>query len=72
MLQLESFPVITIKNVVAEGNFLVVESTRKASTKNGKAYDQTYCDVFQFNHEKLQKITTYLDTAFSNEALNEN
>jgi len=33
MLQLESFPVITIKNVVAEGNFAVVESTRKASTK---------------------------------------
>ncbi len=70
MLQLESFPVITIKNVVAEGNFVVVESTGKATTKNGKPYNQTYCDVFHFYNGKLQEITTYLDTALSNEAIN--
>ena len=67
MLQLESFPVITIKNIVAEGNYVVIESTGKAITKNGKPYNQTYCDVFKFNEEKLIKITTYLDTALSNE-----
>lgn len=72
MLQLESFPEITIKNVVAEGNCVVVESTGKARTKNGKPYNQTYCEVFRFNNEKLQEITTYLDTALSNEALSEN
>jgi len=72
MLQLESFPVITIKNIVAEGNYVVVESTEKAKTKNGKPYNQTYCDVFQFSGEKLLEITTYLDTALSNEALSEN
>lgn len=71
MLQLESFPIITIKNVVAEGDFVVVESTGKARTKDGKPYNQTYCDVFQFNGEKLHEITTYLDTALSNEVLNE-
>jgi ketosteroid isomerase-like protein len=47
MLQLESFPVITIKNVIAEGNYVVVESTGKAKTKKGKFYNQTYCDVFK-------------------------
>ena len=72
MVQLESFPVITIKNVIAEGNHVVVESTGKAKTKNGKPYNQTYCDVFQFNGEKLHEITTYLDTALSNEALSGN
>ncbi len=72
MLQLESFPVITIKNVVAEGNCVVVESTGKATTKSGKSYNQTYCDVFKFNNENLQEITTYLDTALSDKAINEN
>jgi uncharacterized protein len=68
MLQLESFPVITIKNIVTEGNYVVIESTGKATTKSGKPYNQTYCDVFYFKNEKLQELTTYLDTAFSNEA----
>ena len=68
MLQLQSFPVITIKNIIAEGNNVVVESTGKATTKSGKPYNQTYCDVFRFENEKIQEITTYLDTALSNES----
>jgi uncharacterized protein len=67
MLQLESFPIITIKNIVTEGNYVIIESTGKATTKKGKPYNQTYCDVFRFNNEILQEITTYLDTALSNE-----
>ena len=69
MLQLESFPVITIKNIVAEGDYVVIESTGKATTRNGKPYNQTYCDVFRFKDQTLQEITTYLDTAPSNESL---
>lgn len=69
MLQLESFPVITIKNVVAEGDYVVIESTGRAKTKSGKPYNQTYCDVFKFQDEKLQGITTYLDTALSNQSI---
>ena len=68
MLQLESFPVITINNIVAEGDYVVIESTGEAKTKNGKPYNQTYCDVFKFKDEMLYEITTYLDTALSNEA----
>jgi ketosteroid isomerase-like protein len=69
MLQLESFPVITIKNIVTEGDYVIVESTGEAKTKNGKPYNQTYCDVFRFNEGKLQEINAYLDTALSNESL---
>jgi uncharacterized protein len=69
MLQLESFPLVTIKNIVAEGNYVVVESAGEAKTKNGKPYNQTYCDVFKFNQEKLVEITTYLDTALSNKSV---
>jgi len=67
MQQLESFPVITIKNIVAEGDYVVIESTGKATTKNGQPYNQTYCEVFTFKGEQLIEITTYLDTALSNE-----
>ena len=69
MAQLEKFPKITIKNVVGEGDFVVVESTGKGRTKSGKPYNQSYCEVFRFTNEELQEITTYLDTALSVEAL---
>ena len=65
MLQLESFPVITLKNVISEGNLVVVESTGKATTKEGKPYNQSYCDIFRFVGEQLQEVTTYLDTALN-------
>jgi uncharacterized protein len=68
MIHLENFPVIEIKNIVAEGDYVIIESTGKATTKNGKPYNQTYCDVFKFAGEKLKEVTTYLDTALSNEA----
>jgi uncharacterized protein len=69
MQQLQSFPVITIKNIVGEGELVVVESTGEAKTRSGKPYNQTYCEVFRFNNGRLQEITTYLDTALSKEAL---
>jgi ketosteroid isomerase-like protein len=69
MTQLQSYPAITIKNIVQEGNCVVIESTGEAKTKKGKLYNQAYCEVFRFDNEKLQEITTYLDTALSKEAL---
>ena len=65
MSQLQSYPVITIKNIIAEENFVVIESTGKAKTKSGQPYNQHYCDIFKFENERLQEITTYLDTALS-------
>jgi uncharacterized protein len=67
MQQLESFPVVTIKNIVAAGHYVVIESTGEAKTKKGNPYNQTYCDVFKFNGEVLKEVTTYLDTALSNQ-----
>jgi ketosteroid isomerase-like protein len=69
MTQLQSFPVIKIKNIISEGDYVVIESTGEAKTIEGKSYNQVYCEVFRFDNEKLQEITTYLDTALSKEAL---
>ena len=68
MAQLQSYPKITIRTIVAEGDVVVVESTGEARTRSGKPYNQAYCEVFRFRNEELQEITTYLDTALSAEA----
>jgi uncharacterized protein len=69
MQQLESYPLITIKNIVADGNCVVIESTGEAKTKQGTPYHQTYCEVFTFREGKLAEIMTYLDTALGRETL---
>ena len=69
MTQLEAFPQTTIRNVIGEGDFVVVESTGEARTRSGKPYDQTYCEVVRYTNGELQEIATYLDTALSAEAL---
>lgn len=69
MLQLETFPIITIKNLISEGDYVVVESTGAAITKTGNSYNQSYCDVFKFYDKKLHDVSTYLDTALSKSVL---
>ena len=69
MAQLQSFPVIKINNIISEGDYVVIESTGEAKTIKGKPYNQAYCEVYRFVNEKLQEITTYLDTALSKQAL---
>ena len=72
MQSLESFPEITIVNIIAEGDYVVVESTGKATTKKGKPYNQTYCDIYRFKDGMIQEVTTYLDTALSKKVMNDN
>jgi uncharacterized protein len=62
MKDLEHYPEITFKNIIAEGNLVVIESEGKATTKSGKPYNQMYCEVFRFKDNDLEEITTYLDT----------
>ena len=69
MAQLQNFPKVTIKNIVGEGRFVVVESTGEARTQSGKQYNQAYCEIFRFSSDELEEVTTYLDTALSAEAL---
>jgi len=68
MEELESFPVITIKNIIAEGEYVVVESIGKATTKTGKSYKPAYCDIYRIKNGKIHEMTTYfVDTAVRKE-----
>jgi ketosteroid isomerase-like protein len=48
--------------IVAEDDVVVVEARGQVTTKSGKAYNQTYCYVFQLADGQVRELTEYLDT----------
>jgi uncharacterized protein len=51
-----------LDNLIAEGDYVVMQARGKAKTKTGNNYDNTYCHVFRFANAKVQEVTEYLDT----------
>ena len=60
--QLEGGLTITVDNLIAEGDYVVMQGRGKSTTKAGKSYNNTYCQVFRIANGKVQEITEYLDT----------
>lgn len=56
----------TIKNLIAEGEYVVVESSGRVVTTAGKPYNNTYCEIFRLAGGKVKEVTVYLDTALIN------
>lgn len=59
----------TVDNVVAEGDWVVVQSRGKATTKQGRPYNNTYCHVFRLRNGKIVSVTEYFDTQLTGETL---
>ena len=59
----------TVHRLIAEGDYVVVESSGEAVTKTGRAYNNTYCHVFRIVDGKIQEVTEYMDTALLGSAL---
>lgn len=53
---------MTVKNIIAEGDYVVVEATGKATTVAGKPYENKYCEVYKIREGKIITVTVYLDT----------
>jgi len=51
-----------VKNVVAEGDQVVVEAQGESRTKDGKAYNNHYCIVLRLQDERIVEIREYMDT----------
>ncbi len=49
--------------LIAEGDYVVVEARGRNTTLQGKAYDNTYCNVLRLEGGKLKEWTEYCDTA---------
>jgi ketosteroid isomerase-like protein len=60
--QLEGGLTITPENFIAEGDFVAMQARGKSTTKSGKSYNNTYCQVFRIAGGKVQEVTEYLDT----------
>lgn len=66
--QLEGGITITPENFIADGDIVAMQAKGKSTTKEGKSYDNTYCQVFTFQDGKVQRVTEYLDTELVTEA----
>jgi ketosteroid isomerase-like protein len=60
--QLEGGISLTPDNFIAEGDYVAMQARGKATTKSGKSYNNTYCQVFRIVNGKVQEVTEYLDT----------
>jgi uncharacterized protein len=60
--QVEGGISITPFNLIAEGDYVAMQSHGKALSKNGERYDNTYCHVFKIAGGKVKEVTEYLDT----------
>jgi ketosteroid isomerase-like protein len=60
--QVEGGMAITPLNLIADGDYVVMQAQGKALAKNGERYDNTYCHVFKIAGGKVKEVTEYLDT----------
>ncbi len=60
--QLQAGIITTIHHMVAEGDFVVVEASGKATTRDGRLYNNSYCHVFRIRDAKIVEVTEYMDT----------
>ena len=59
----------TAIRVIAEGDTVVVEGRGRATTTQGKAYNNVYCHVLRLEDGKLKEWTEYADSALVNAVL---
>ena len=55
--------------LIAEGDWVVIESRGDVITKAGKPYRNTYCNLYRLEDGKVVEITEYCDTQLLTEAL---
>ena len=53
---------MTIENLIADGDFVAEQARGVARTKEGKAYNNTYCRVWRITDGKIRAMQEYLDT----------
>jgi hypothetical protein len=59
----------TAIRLIAEGDYVVVEGRGRATTKQGKAYNNVYCHVLRLEGGRLKEWTEYADSALVNAVL---
>lgn len=60
--QIEGHLEIIPFNFIADGEYVAMQANGKSMSKNGVAYNNTYCHVFRLVGGKVKSVTEYLDT----------
>lgn len=61
--ELASLGEFEIENLIAEGNFVVVQGHATGRvTKSGRSYNNIYCLVYEIVEGKIHRLTEYCDT----------
>ncbi len=68
MAKMDGPAVIEPTNLIAEGDFVAMESRGRARTVYAKDYNNTYCHIFRIRDAKVVEVTEYLDTELVTEA----
>jgi ketosteroid isomerase-like protein len=55
--------------LIAEGDYVVIECRGDVTTKDGRPYRNTYCNVFRLEDGKVRELTEYCDTQLIADAL---
>ena len=53
-------PTITIKNEIAEGNFVAVEGSVECKMKDGNIFKAVFHNTYLLGNEKVKAMTSYL------------
>ena len=70
MSALETQPRLVVDRLIAEGDYVVViDHGEGGITKEGKDYNNTYCNVIRLQDGKIAEVTEYCDTALVNAVL---
>ena len=54
--------VMTIENLIAEGDYVAEQARGKSRTEDGRDYNNIYCRVWRIVDGKIQSLHEYLDT----------
>ena len=57
---------VTVKSMIADEDYVVVEGKGKAHSKSGLDYNNDYCLVFEVHNSKIQHVRQYLDSELVN------
>ena len=60
--QLKAGIASTVDNLIAEGDYVAVQSRGKAETTDGRPYNNTYCHVFRIEKGRIAEVMEYFDT----------
>src|SRR5262249_53439293 len=52
----------TVRNVIAEGDNVVLQWEGRATSKSGKPYNNSYCWVMRIENGIVKEATSYIDT----------